>query len=61
MFYYSVFQGNFPPEIGSLTNLEYLDIEMNRFEGALPADLGNLADLKVRNDCLTRTLTVLLF
>ena len=41
------FQGNFPPEIGSLTSLEILDVEMNRFEGALPAALGSLIDLKV--------------
>lgn len=49
MSYFLPLQGNLPAEIGSLSNLEYLDVEQNRFEGALPATLGNLADLEVRS------------
>lgn len=36
-----------PSEIGSMTSLEYLNLEMNEFEGPLPADVGNLENLKV--------------
>lgn len=37
--------GPIPPEIGSLTELEHLQLGYNGLSGTLPAELGHLADL----------------
>ena len=34
--------GAIPTQIGSLTNLTYLDLSVNQFSGSIPAFLGNL-------------------
>ena len=54
-------------EIGSLASLEYLDLEMNQFEGPLPVEVGSLGELRVRQllvrpyrAVLERSLTTLL-
>ena len=37
--------GEIPPELGSLANLQHLDLSSNRLSGEIPPELGNLADL----------------
>jgi hypothetical protein len=37
--------GHLPGEIGLLTNLQHLDLQMNRLEGELPESLFNLSNL----------------
>lgn len=37
--------GNLPPDLGSLTNLESLDLSFNEFHGAIPPELGGLTNL----------------
>ncbi len=44
-------QGNVPSEIGTMSGLQYLNLEANEFEGSLPADVGNLGNLKVSDSC----------
>ena len=39
--------GPIPPEIGSLANLERLDLDYNNLVGPIPSELGSLANLKV--------------
>lgn len=40
-------QGNIPSEIGTMSSLEFLNLEMNQLEGSLPLSIGNLGNLKV--------------
>lgn len=47
--------GPFPPELGTLSELQYLDLGDNHVSGVLPAALGNLVNLRglnVRNNHL---------
>ena len=37
--------GAIPPELGSLSNLEQLDLHLNNLSGAIPPELGDLANL----------------
>jgi len=37
--------GNLPTELGSLTNLTYLDLGYNQLKGSIPSELGSLANL----------------
>ena len=37
--------GVIPPELGDLTNLEWLIIDSNSLSGSIPPELGNLANL----------------
>ena len=39
--------GNIPPELGSLTPLETLDLSSNELSGPVPPELGNLKGLKL--------------
>ncbi len=39
--------GVIPPELGDLTNLEWLSIHSNSISGSIPPELGNLANLRV--------------
>ena len=41
--------GNIPAELGSLTNLEVLDLSWNNLTGSIPPDLGNLSNLRALN------------
>ena len=48
--------GVIPPELGSLTNLQWLYLNDNRLTGSIPPELGsltNLADLYLNNNRLT--------
>lgn len=48
--------GSIPPEIGNLTHLTHLDLELNRLTGPIPAELGSLSsleDLYLDNNNLT--------
>jgi len=48
--------GEIPPEIGCLTNLQWLDLGFNELTGELPSEIGNLTnliDLYLRNNQLT--------
>lgn len=36
-----------PSEIGTMSSLEFLNVEMNELEGPLPPSIGNLGNLKV--------------
>ena len=38
--------GQLPVEIGSLSNLEYMDLQRNQLTGPIPAELGNLSNLQ---------------
>ena len=38
--------GRIPAELGSLTELEYLDLQRNQLSGEIPAELSNLSNLK---------------
>ena len=38
--------GSIPPELGSLTNLTYLELGHDELTGAVPAELGNLVNLQ---------------
>ncbi|KAJ0037540.1 hypothetical protein Pint_23786 [Pistacia integerrima] len=38
-------QGSLVPQLGSLANLQYLEIYRNQISGSIPAELGNLANL----------------
>ncbi|CAM6068659.1 unnamed protein product, partial [Sphagnum tenellum] len=40
------FSGVIPPEIGTLSMLQYLDLSSNTFSGTLPVHLGNLVNLQ---------------
>ncbi|KAJ0007411.1 hypothetical protein Pint_30384 [Pistacia integerrima] len=39
------FQGSLVPQLGSLPNLQYLEIYSNQINGSIPAELGNLTNL----------------
>ena len=41
--------GEIPPELGSLTNLNELDLSSNELTGEIPQELGSLTNLKVFN------------
>ena len=38
--------GSIPPELGDLSNLEWLDLHGNQLSGEIPSELGGLANLK---------------
>jgi Leucine-rich repeat (LRR) protein len=38
--------GNIPPELGSMTALQELDLSTNYLTGTIPPQLGNLANLQ---------------
>ena len=40
-------KNNLPPEIGQLTNLDYLDLSFNELTGPIPPEIGNLTNLRV--------------
>ena len=42
----SLFSGEIPPEVGSLTALRWLDLGANQLSGKIPAELGNLVNLE---------------
>jgi hypothetical protein len=45
--------GVLPSEVGLLSELEVLDVEMNSLDGPLPTTIGDLGNLKVRlNTCI---------
>ena len=39
-------RGELPPELGDLSNLEYLNLARNDLSGAIPPELGDLANLR---------------
>ncbi len=39
-------EGNIPPEIGNLNNLEELNLDANHLSGSIPPEIGNLSQLK---------------
>ncbi|KAK4769327.1 hypothetical protein SAY86_027477 [Trapa natans] len=43
------FHGPVPPELGSLSLLEFLDLSFNGFNGSIPRELGNLINLRSLN------------
>ena len=40
-------KGNIPPELGNLTDLEYLVLYLNQLSGSIPSELGNLTHLTI--------------
>jgi len=56
----SYHQGNVPSEIGTMSSLEFLNLEMNELEGAVPTTIGALVNLEVsrlhHSLCLASTL-----
>jgi Leucine-rich repeat (LRR) protein len=40
-------KNNLPPEIGQLTNLDFLDLSFNELTGPIPPEIGNLTNLRV--------------
>ena len=44
--YLNQLTGEIPAELGSLTNLEWLQLAYNQLTGEIPAELGNLANLQ---------------
>ena len=42
----SLFSGEIPPEVGSLTALRWLDLGANQLSGKIPSELGNLVNLE---------------
>ena len=47
--YYKRLIGSIPPELGDLTNLEWVDLGMNELSGSIPPELGDLTNLKGLN------------
>ena len=45
-FYYNNLSGTIPPEIGDLTNLQYLYLVNNNLTGSIPTQIGNLNNLQ---------------
>ena len=41
---YVSLDGTIPTELGRLTKLEILDLELNKLSGTIPTELGNLGD-----------------
>jgi len=39
--------GGLPPELGRLTNLQYLSLDNNHFSGSIPPELGQITNLEV--------------
>ena len=39
--------GTIPPELGNLTNLEFLNVGTNQLSGTIPPELGNLTNLDI--------------
>jgi len=51
--------GSIPKELGSLTNLKYLDLDNNKLSGSIPKELGsleNLMELEVSGNSLVGTI-----
>ena len=42
-------RGAIPPEMGNLTNLESLDLNVNQLSGSIPPELDSLANLRMLN------------
>ena len=38
--------GEIPPELGSLANLDWLNLKGNRLSGEIPSELGSLTNLR---------------
>ena len=42
----NLMSGEIPPELGSLSNLEWLDLSSNQLSGEIPPELGSLSNLR---------------